>query len=161
MLLLLPVQAFAADQTGSIQLTMSYDGKSVPGGKVTLYDVTEFHSITDVDEVSTCVRKSGLSGLSREVGADGTVTFRDLLPGYYLLVQEESPIGYLPIKAFCISLPMAVGDELEYHIVAVPKLEMVPEGNLPQTGQLIWPIWILLASGVSLLTLGFALYRKK
>lgn len=161
MLAVIPITVFAAQQKGSIQLTMRHSSETVSGGTVTLYCVTDLSGAEDPQALAEYARYMGIPGTTRPVGTDGKVTFSDLEPGYYLLVQEEAAAGYRRMNPFCVSVPMAVGEELLYDIGAAPKLERIPEENLPQTGQLIWPIWILLGGGLGLIGMGLLLQKRQ
>lgn len=161
LLLLVPFRAAAAEGNGSIRLNMRYSGGAVPGGTVTLYPVTDREEAANARNPAEYAQSMGLPGTTQTVGEDGTVTFSGLEPGHYLLVQQEAAAGYLTMKPFCISLPMSVGGELVYDIIAEPKLERIPGGQLPQTGQLVWPIWVLLGGGFSLIGLGILVRKRK
>lgn len=161
LLFLVPFTVFAAQQKGSIELTMREGPAVVAGGTVTLYCVTDWHDTADAKILADYAQAQKLPGITQDVGKDGKVTFGDLEPGQYLLVQGSVAAGYLPMNPFCVSVPMAVGEELIYNIEAAPKLERIPEPTLPQTGQLVWPIWALLGGGFGLIGLGFLLQKRK
>lgn len=156
-----PLRVFAGEQTGSIHLTMACGGKPVSGVVVTLYNVTDFQNIADAEALVSKVKKEERVGTTLLTGNDGILVFAHLEPGYYLLVQNEPLPGYLPMKPFCVSLPMSIGEELIFQIDAAPKLEKIPDVHLPQTGQLVWPVWVLLGGGLCLLAFGVILRRKE
>lgn len=109
--------------------------------------------------------------------ASGKVVFSDLTPGLYLLVQPEPSPGYHALSPFLVSLP--VWDEetgaYQYEVSAAGKLELRPmpgkpsepatptappgptDPTLPQTGQLNWPVPVLVILGLALFAGGWLL----
>ena len=53
------------------------------------------------------------------------------------------------------------GDQLCYRIDAAPKLQRIPEAELPQTGQRNLPVWGLLGGGLALIAAGIELQKRK
>lgn len=160
LLFLMPIRAFALQQ-GSIEVAMEYGGKTVSGGTVTLYEIGDWSETADAEILAEYADKMNIPGTTKKVGEDGKARFPKLAPGHYLVVQHEAPAGFLPMNPFCISIPMTVGGKLIYDVQATPKLQRLPEPQLPQTGQLIWPIWVLLGSGFGLIGLGYLLQKRK
>lgn len=160
LLFLLPIKAFAVQQ-GSLELTMEYGGRTISGGTVTLYEIDGWSESADPKLLAEYADKMNLPGTTKTVEEDGKVIFMELKPGHYLVVQNESPAGFLPMNPFCVSLPMTFEGHLVYDIQSTPKLQRIPEPQLPQTGQLIWPIWILLGGGFGLVGLGFLVQKRK
>ena len=154
-----PVSAVSA--SGSICLTMQFQGTPVSGGTVTLYEVTEMDHSEKPEELLKIVRSGGHDGVTREVTSDGTVCFFDLKEGCYLLSQETAPEGYYVMKPFLVSIPITVGGEVQYHVEGTPKLQRIPETKLPQTGMHILPVWGLLGGGLVLTALGLLLQKRK
>ena len=151
-LLAVPVTAFSEGCSGYIRLKMSYNGKPVSGGTVTLYDVSDSHVGIDAAEMAAHIKESGIHGIEKEVNGAGEVLFDDLEVGQYLMVQEKAAPGYYPIKPFLIHLKTAAGGTMVNSVDASPKME--PEGKLPQTGQLVWPAWVLMGMGASVAGIG-------
>ncbi len=106
--------------------------------------------------------------------ADGTVVFDGVAKGLYLVVQTKTAQGMTSALPFAVSMPMQTqaGGEWRYEVSAQPKVEIEqkpqvpskPEGplkpstpttspakpSLPdlfQTGQLFWPIPLLVVGG--------------
>lgn len=183
-------------RTGSIIVTMEYEGEPVGGGTMTLFHVAvpvwqedlyvfEYtEDFTDcllpLDELGTQDTANGfveyaidhdLLGKKKTINDDGEVHFENLEMGLYLLVQEEAAEGYFAASPFLISVPMDVGDEWIYDVDASPKVALEREPvlpqippDIPQTGQLKWPIPVLIVSGLALFAIGWALSfagRKK
>lgn len=121
-----------------------------------------------------------LQGITVAIGSDGAWTADGLSMGLYLVVQYQAADGYEPISPFLVSLPGY--DETSgswiYEVSAQPKMEAVtaetqvttdePEdeppvkkdSQLPQTGQLNWPVPVLALAGLILFAIGSRLRRK-
>lgn len=115
--------------------------------------------------------------------ARGKAVFTDLEAGVYVVSQalgEEIP-GYAPINSFLISLPQWQNDTYVYDLVASPKVPLVPSSTdptnplitepsvpdttephdkpwLPQTGQLNWPVPIMVVVGFAVFGVGCKLF---
>ena len=101
---------------------------------------------------------------------NGKAFFEGIPTGLYLIVQEEEAPGYMKMTPFLVTMPYKKDGRYVYHVDAemksalkpetVPEQEELkePEGNLPQTGQLNWPIPILALCG--LLLFGFGWKQK-
>ena len=157
-LLALPV---GAKEGGSIRLMMRCQGEIVTGGSVKLYNVSDYPADADPEKLAMHLDTLGIAGNVQPVGDDGTVCYYGLEPGYYLLVQEQTPSGYYQMKPFLVSVPITVNGRVQHDIDAVPKLEKIPEGKLPQTGQLKQQVWMLMGSGIFITGLGILLRKRK
>lgn len=200
------ISAFAfntvnTEQLGSIQISMHYDNKAVPGGSLTLYRVGTFeetdgqYSFALTDAFTDCnvllnddtqlsesakalyefAKENSVDGETKEIESDGNVLFDELSVGLYLLVQETAaPGGYEKAEPFLVSVPMEQNGKYVYNVDASPKVELkkepvtVPDhgessaGNrLPSTGQLNWPIPILVMLGLLMIIFGGFLYFGK
>lgn len=107
--------------------------------------------------------------------ADGKATFTGLTTGLYLIIQDTAAEGFSKMGAFLVSVPYLNDGEYQYHVTASFKseLEREPEPTtpaptepddpkLPQTGQLNWPIPLMVAVGLALFATGWALcFGKK
>lgn len=115
----------------------------------------------------------------KNIDKNGRVRFDGLKVGLYLLVQHDAAPGYSTVSAFLLSVPQLDGDVYDYDVDAAPKTgSAVPEkpaeptqpstpskppkppkptGNLPQTGQLNWPVPVLTLGGLLLFALGWYL----
>lgn len=100
------------------------------------------------------------------------VSFTNLELGLYLLVQDVAAEGCIKMEPFLVSVPMEENGGYLYDVDASPKVELaklpvepskpeqpeLPGGSkLPQTGQLNWPIPLLVMSGLCLLSAGWLL----
>lgn len=101
---------------------------------------------------------------------NGKAKFSDLSTGLYLIIQEKAARGYSKMKPFLVSVPYLENGEYQYHVTAAIKseLERAPaptapppttpsDSRLPQTGQLNWPIPLMIASGLMLFAAGWVL----
>lgn len=121
-----------------------------------------------------------ITGTRQEIGADGKISFQDLELGLYLLVQDQAAPGCSKAEPFLVSVPIMEEGAYVYDVDASPKVELEkepvpstsdpgttpstePDPNLPQTGQLNWPIPVLAVLGLFLIAIGWALClsRKK
>lgn len=106
---------------------------------------------------------------------DGKATFSGLSTGLYLIIQEQAAEGFSPLGAFLVSVPYMEGGEYQYHVTAAMKSELERETEptdppptkpddpkLPQTGQLNWPIPMMVVAGLIFFVVGWALcFGKK
>lgn len=124
-------------------------------------------------------REKSLSSIEAPV-QDGKARFSNLLTGVYVVTQsrEKACDGFAPIDPFLFSLPGREDGNYVYDVTARPKVALKkepeettqptqpeatkPEGtDLPQTGQLNWPIPVMAAAGLALVALGWFLYFGK
>ena len=98
--------------------------------------------------------------------ANGRVSFTGLSTGLYLLTQTEDSEDGRRLHPFLLSIPDAKG---AYDVVAAPKLGFSTPSftptptlppNIPQTGQLWWPVPVLGILGLDFLALGLVLRKK-
>lgn len=138
-------------------------------------------SLEDVTSVDLAGNLAGyateksLAGTTKTIAQDGSVAFEDVELGLYLLVQNTAASGYNKADPFLVSVPMMEEGVYIYDVDASPKVEVerAPETttppptkpsqpSLPHTGQLNWPIPILVVAGLALFCLGWVLcFRKK
>lgn len=122
------------DATGSISLTMSYEGEAVGGGEITVCKVAdpaeddgnysweltngfegcgiEPGDLTDTTLAAKYKKylldeNTDAETLLMEIGADGTVTVSDQTTGLYLIYQADGQAadGYKEMRAFLVSIP--------------------------------------------------------
>lgn len=104
---------------------------------------------------------------------NGSVSFKELRPGLYLVMQIEDSKDDVAINPFLISVPY----DGAFQISALPKAcvkvpdkpetppphkppKTPPERRIPRTGQLWWPVAVGLSAGAVLIVAGI-LMRKK
>lgn len=94
--------------------------------------------------------------------ANGVASFADLKEGCYLVCSMASKQEFVP---FLVWIPTSLDREKLYDIQATPKTESTQdpttpgsstpsEPNIPQTGSLLWPQYVLLGLGTVLMILG-------
>lgn len=108
---------------------------------------------------------------------EGRAEFPQLEPGLYVVTQPKADAarGFDPIRPFLLSLPQWNGETYVYDLTAAPKVPLEtqpteptkpteptePTGpvppNLPQTGQLNWPVPLMTVLGLVFFTMGWAL----
>ena len=121
--------------------------------------------------MTSIAEKYNFNGQSKERDAEGKVTFKGLEVGLYLVVQDAQGTGdnKLTINPFLITIPQKNPDgSLIYDVDAAAKPLGVakeevpppppPPHNIPQTGQLWWPVMLL--GGLGALALCFGMIRK-
>ena len=189
-----------ANRKGSITVTMRSGSKVVSGGTLTLYRVGAVleddgnYSFVPTGDFTNCgesftgglsaelakkleayANKQKLTGTTKTIGSNGSVTFSNLEQGLYLLVQKKAASGYNKINAFLVTVPYLDEDTYVYDVKADAKMELKkepkptpktpdkPKGKkLAQTGQLNWPVPVLTILGMALFTTGWVLrFRKK
>lgn len=134
------------------------------------------------------VSGAGITGKEPASSDEGVIKFTELELGLYLIVQTRSIHGYETITPFLVSVPMwedgTEGQDdgrYKYEIEVVEKFEMkrvfyyapqpTPDGDgttggadttgkLPQTGQLNWPVPVLLLLGGACIVTGVGLRRR-
>lgn len=136
-------------QSGSISAAMTYNGKAVPGGTLTIYKVGEISeddgnysfvltrdftgsgvSLEDIsssalaERLEKYISDNNLVGISQTVGSDGTVYFSGLELGLYLAVQTKAADGYEKAAPFMVSVPMYENGAYVYDVNATPKLSV-------------------------------------
>ena len=108
------------------------------------------------------------------IGSNGTAEFSDLALGLYLVAQKTAASGYKMTASFLVSVPYLEDGAYVYNVKADPKTdlerEVVPAptekpstpsggGKLPQTGQLWWPVPVLICMGLGCIAVG--LFRRR
>ena len=186
-LLALPPVFAAAVRIGSVTVRMVHQGEAVPGGSITLYriaalsddgrylpepaldgcgvDLNSDLTPAKAEMLENFAVENSLRGQTLSLGQDGSAVFSGLDTGLYLLVQEEAGRGYLPVRPFFIGIPQMIGGEPVYDVDAGPKCAPEPAGptvpggpNIPQTGQLRWPVPVMAALGLLLFAAGGLLW---
>ena len=126
------------------------------------------------ESLASYARSQKLTGTAKLISKKGIVTFSGLEQGLYLLVQNTAAYGYSKLSAFLVSLPYLDGDEYIYDVTASAKSELErepepteppktptsPGGKLPQTGQLWWPVPVLICCGLLCIAIGLIRRRR-
>lgn len=109
------------------------------------------------------------------IGKNGTAEFTNLDLGLYLVVQKTAASGYQKISPFLVSVPYLEEGVYVYDVKTGPKTELEREvkpttpttphsssdsgGKLVQTGQLWWPVPVLICAGLGCIVVG--LFRRR
>lgn len=121
------------------------------------------------------MKENPAESVEAEIGADGVAQTELPVLGLYLVMQGRRTPNYYPIRPFLVTVPNREEGVLVYDVDASPKTEPVhyepkptptpsdeptptpvpPQGFLPQTGQLNWPVPVLALSGMALFLLGW------
>ncbi len=140
-------------------------------------------SLLDLDQAELAQTAAELAAQAElEPAATADITYDDdeeiavaaftgLELGLYLVVQEDAASGYHALAPFLVSVPYQTEGTYLYDVTANAKSELEkepesqptqpPEPDLPQTGQLNWPIPTLAAAGMLLVAIGLVLRSKK
>ena len=125
------------------------------------------------EEVAVFVKKNEIPAYQVVENTEGKAVFTNLELGLYLIVQTKASDGYEPLKPFLVSVPMNENGHYVYEVNAEGKFQLhqepkpttppkPSEPTLPQTGQLNWPIPVLVVLGLSLFSTGWLLrFGKK
>lgn len=134
---------------GSVTVSMTYGGRPVSGGTLTMYragDVAEndgdysfslsaafagsqaslenIQSDRLAEQLADYARENSVSGVTANIGSTGKAVFRNVTPGLYLLVQQSAAEGYLAADPFLVSVPMTENGTYIYDVDASPKTEL-------------------------------------
>lgn len=120
------------------------------------------------ENIAAFVKENQILAYAMAKNKSGKAVFTDLESGLYLIVQTEASEGYEPLKPFLVSVPMNASGHYVYEINAEGKFQLHQESKpttpskpseptLPQTGQLNWPVPMLVMLGLGLFTAGWIL----
>lgn len=146
--------------------------RRVDGEKLT--DVLSEAAAGDMEEFVADYGET-LPSWEADIDSNGKAVFEAMDTGLYLITQKHPASGYNAIRPFLVGIPNPEDGKYVYDVAICSKSEpekgteppqptKPSEPSLPQTGQLNWPIPVLIAVGLTLLILGFALRcgkRKK
>ena len=148
-------------------------------------NLDDIQSAQLADDLARYAERHSIAGINKEIDQNANIAFTDLDLGLYLLVQEQAAEGYNKVSPFLVSVPMQENGAYVYDVDASPKVELEkvtepdnpgtpdnpdtptpntpgtpdtptnPGGKLPQTGQLNWPIPVLVAGGLGLFIIGW------
>lgn len=145
-------------RTGTLRLQMTFEGKPLDGGSLTLFRVGKI-SLSDGNAVFALVDAlpdgSDLSDLDDPELADlladmaweynlpaleapiknGWAVFSSLECGLYVVTQQstQATSGFDAIQPFLIALPQWLEGKYVYNLNASPKVPLVPEDTSPST----------------------------
>lgn len=181
------VNAEEVDTTKTGSITITLDNQQVSGGSLRLYQIAtvEDNKFVYTNGYESCgisldkldsdtakalakISTDTNTSVTQSVVKGSNVVFNQLQVGLYLVVQEGSFENYQSIDPFLVSIPQKEGESYIYDVDASPKVGTLkkvtpttpPGGDIPNTGQLNWPIPVLATSGVLLLVVGWYLLKK-
>lgn len=160
LLLLLCCLQVQAQTTGAITVVMPTSGGSLtlhPVGQLTGesaavltgafassgVSLTDLHDPETAAQLADYARQQKITGVNQPVTQEGTVLFPDLQEGLYLIVQEETASGQLPICPFLAAIP----EGENYAVEARPKTQSQPDptepdSTTPETGDR--SLWLMI-----------------
>ena len=141
--------------------------------------VTEFEDIQSPDLAQKLAKQvDKLTPVTTKpvtIDKNGAAAFTDLDFGLYLVVQETAASGYKKTAPFLVSVPYLDDGAYVYAVASDPKTELEREvkpttpttphsssdsgGKLAQTGQLWWPVPVLICAGLGYIVVG--LFRRR
>lgn len=147
----LAAPAAAAEETGSIRVTLQNGETVVPDGAVSLYRVgslvdgdfwltEEFGGgiIQQEDALSPALAgwlaETAEGGTQQELDEEGSAAFSGLPAGLYLLVQTVRSTGYHRMEPMTVMIPC----QYQWHVQAYPKTQEIIY-EIPSTGQPLAP----------------------
>lgn len=138
-------------------------------------DISEFGNIESSDlpgKLAELEKKlTSVTARPVTIDKDGTATFPNLRFGLYLVVQKTAAFGYGKTAPFLVSVPYLYKGEYKYNVTSLPKTDLErevepttppsPSGSkLPQTGQLWWPVPVLICMGLGCIAVGLIRRRE-
>lgn len=147
----LAAPAAAAEETGSIRVTLQNGESVVPDGAVTLYRVGSFVDgdfrltesfgggiIQQEDALSPALAgwlaETAEGGTEQALDEEGSTAFSGLPAGLYLLVQSQRSTGYHRMEPMTVMIPC----QYQWHVQSYPKMEEILY-EIPPTGQPLAP----------------------
>lgn len=107
-------------------------------------------------------KENNITGQTLSPDTAGNVVFAPLDRGAYLVCSTAQPGEFAP---FLIRIPMTIGGKTVFDIQATPKSDTTdpsspsepvqPQPNIPQTGNIQWPKYLLLILGGMAILAGF------
>lgn len=127
----------------------------------------EINMVKNAKALAEYAKQESLTGDERMPDATGNVSYTPLEEGTYLICSMASEAEFNP---FLVFIPTQINGEIIYDIKAKPKEENPPEptdptvptdpseppSNIPQTGNSVWPQYLLLILGTVSVLLGIA-----
>lgn len=169
MLISLGIRASAAEEGGSIWVSLDFGELPATNGTLMLYQVgkpvTDGYRLVEgfgggivkVEDAQSphlakwLAEAAGESGIERLLDVDGNAKFSHLEEGLYLIVQTEKTDGFYPLEPFLLMMPS--GERWNLQVNAEPEAIVAYLSGNPQTGQPLAPLlgaMGMVASGVGL-----------
>lgn len=156
--------AFWNDEIKSLQWCEDYEGAGL--------SIDDLFGEKAAFQLLAYAESKGLPAQQIEIGSDGSAKVEELQLGVWLVSQSEPFEGYEKMLPALISIPMEINREWIFDVEAVPKLEPLveestvpttetPPPDLPPTGQVNWPVPLLLLGGIFLILVGLCIRRER
>lgn len=87
-------------------------------------DLTNLGSTDLVNQLSEYVSKNAVTGTKQKVSSSGSISFNNLKPGVYLLVQTDCDNCSYQMESFLVTIPNSVNNTWIYDVDASPKVEL-------------------------------------
>lgn len=145
----------------------------VTGYKVVISDdfaAGKFDLLVDRDDLGDSALTQDLENyvsrnkiLGEECKSDdnGQVTWSNMDLGIYFLTNTVVTDEYTKVSSFCVTIPSLIGENYIYDVQATPKsTEVIPKPPtpepppMPQTGQVWWPLPVLVTFGCCFIGIG-------
>ena len=137
--------------------------------------LTDLQAPNLAEELKFFAESNGLAEIVKPIGSQkaGEVTFENLEAGVYLVLQREPAKGYNAIAPFLVTLPYMHDGVYVYDVDASAKTELEkepaptkpttppPGPNIPQTGQLKWPVPLLAIVGMLMFACGWSMFFNR
>lgn len=120
---------------------------------------------------------SSKAGITRTTDQNGMAVFDDLDQAVYLVTQTKTIEGFTTFEPFLSYVPFFEDGAWIYKVTAAPKIDYsadptvtptptptpgnTPPPDLPQTGQLKWPVPVLIAGGMVFVCAGLIVKFRK
>ena len=158
------------------------EGHFVPTEEFTVFSAdigswNEQYKPAMAEAIWAYAREKGLPGTPSQLSAAGEASWSGLENGLYLIGQTAPGSKGELCSPFLVSVPYWENGEWQYQVDASPKAGAAetppkpprdddkphkPSGpHLPQTGQLWWPVPVLLGGGVLLILFGILLLKRR
>lgn len=150
------------ENDGNFSFAKTFDMETFSG------DYADISSVKLAEDAAAFVREQGIRTYATAKNIEGKASFSNLELGLYLIIQTEPSDGYEPLKPFLVSVPMNEDGHYVYEVNAEGKMQFYQEPKptkpskpsdptLPQTGQLNWPVPVLVVLGLILFLTGWVL----
>ena len=140
-------------------------------------DISEFGDIESSDLAGNLAKLeeklTPVNATPVTIDKNGTAAFSNLEFGLYLVVQKTAAPGYGKTSPFLASVPYLYKGEYKYNVTSQPKTDLEREvkpttppssedggSKLPQTGQLWWPVPVLVCLGLGCIAVGLIRRRE-
>lgn len=152
-----------------------YDFRLVDALSAATLNTEDLSDSAQAEALLDAAKKALPAPLSAPI-SEGQAVFKELETGLYLVWQAEADASenYAAIQPFLISVPRLQNGSYALDVKALPKVPFTPPPtteppppppppppDLPQTGQLNWPVPIMAITGLILVIVGWSLCWRR